>query len=106
PPEIIQCVFRCLTKIPFTEEQVDRYVETYSKRFLLSEQHMAGGCLFGEALDFGKDDPAQTGKVNGSSNVHVADLSAVPLPRISPQMTAYLVGFHVAKQLYPNPLEQ
>ncbi|NET58579.1 MAG: hypothetical protein F6K47_21220 [Symploca sp. SIO2E6] len=72
------------------------------KRFLLSEQHMAGGCLLGQALDLGEGDRSQTGKVKGSSNVHVADLSAVPLPRISPQMTAYLVGFHVAKQLYPG----
>lgn len=102
PPGIVQCIFRCLTKIPFTEEQVDSYVEAYSKRFLLSEQHMAGGCLFGRALDLGEGDRSQTGKVKGSSNVHVADLSAAPLPRISPQMTAYLVGFHVAKQLYPE----
>ncbi|MBP0027989.1 GMC oxidoreductase [Roseofilum sp. Guam] len=102
PPGIVQFIFRCLTKIPFTQEQVDRYVEAYSKRFLLSEQHMAGGCLFGSALDLGESDRTQTGKVKGSSNLHVADLSAVPLPRISPQMTAYLVGFHVAKQLYPD----
>ncbi len=102
PPCIMWWIFRWFTKIPFTEEQVDRYVETYSRRFLLSEQHMAGGCLLGQALDRGEGDRYQTGKVNGSSNVYVADLSAVPLPRISPQMTAYLVGFHVAKQLYPD----
>jgi hypothetical protein len=37
--------------------------------------------------------------VFGTSNVHVADLSAVPLPRVSPQMTAYLIGYHVSTQL-------
>ena len=102
PPWIVQWIFRLFTQIPFNEKQVERYVETYSRRFLLSEQHMAGGCLFGKALDKGIGDRHQTAKVYGSSNVHVADLSAVPLPRISPQMTAYLVGFHVAKQLYPD----
>jgi len=102
PPWIVQCIYRFFTSIPFNERQVDRYVETYSKESLLSEQHMAGGCLFGRAIDKGLTNPLHTGKVKGSTNVHVADLSASPLPRISPQMTAYLIGFHVAKQLYPE----
>lgn len=45
-------------------------------------------------------DPSETGKVIGSDNIYVADLSAVPLPRCSTQMTAYLVGHHVGKQLF------
>ena len=102
PPWIVQCILRLFTHIPFNERQIDDYVETYSKKFLLSEQHMAGGCLFGKALDKGLEHSQNTGKVYGSTNVHVADLSASPLPRISPQMTAYLMGFHVAKQLYPD----
>lgn len=102
PPWILQCIYRFFTSIPFNERQVDRYVETYSKESLLSEQHMAGGCLFGRAIDKGLTNPLHTGRVKGSTNVHVADLSASPLPRISPQITAYLIGFHVAKQLYPE----
>ncbi len=99
PPGIFKCFFRWLTKIPYEASQVDRYVEVYSRKFLLSEQHLSGGCLFGEAIDKGLNNPADTGKLFGSNNVYVADLSSVPLPRISPQMTAYLVGFHVAKKL-------
>jgi hypothetical protein len=99
PHPAIQWIYHTLTKIPFTQEQIDGYVEHYSKNSLLSQQHMAGGCLFGKALDLGTVDPSKTGKVHGTSNVHVADLSTVPLPRVSPQMTAYLVGFHVANQL-------
>ena len=102
PHWFVQCIFRLFTHIPFKEDQVDDYVETYSKKFLLSEQHMAGGCLFGKAIDSGVECPQNTGKVFGSTNVHVADLSASPLPRISPQMTAYAIGFHVAKQLFPD----
>ena len=104
PHPIVQLIFRLFTCIPFNESQVERYVETYSKEFLLSEQHMAGGCLFGKAIDKGLENPQHTGRVYGSTNVHVADLSASPLPRISPQMTAYLMGFHVAKQLYPDKI--
>ncbi len=88
-----------LTQIPYEENQVDRYVDVYSKKFLLTEQHLAGGCLFGKAIDKGLDNAMDTGKLYGSANVYVADLSAVPLPRISPQMTAYFIGFHVAKML-------
>ena len=75
-------------------------MDRVSKRSLLSEQHMAGGCVFGNAVDLGEDDKSQTGKVYGTSNVHVADLSAYPLPCVSPQMTAYLVGYHVSHQIY------
>ena len=63
---------------------------------------MAGGCLFGKVIDKGLEDTSQTGKVMGSTNIHVADLSAVPLPRVSTQMTAYLVGHYVGSQLYPS----
>ena len=99
PPLLIRFLIRCLTKIPYKEEQVDKYVDLYSKKFLLSEQHLSGGCLFGKAIDKGLKEPKNTGKLNGATNVYVADLSSVPLPRISPQMTAYLIGFHVAKML-------
>ena len=85
--------------IPFDKSQVNKYLDRYSKKYLLSQQHMAGGCLFGKAIDNGVVNPDHTGKVYGSTNVHVADLSASPLPRVSPQMTAYLIGFHVATQL-------
>ncbi len=104
PPWIVRYIFRLFTSIPFNQCQVDNYVETYSKKFLLSEQHMAGGCVFGKAIDRGLENPQHTGKVYGSTNIHVADLSASPLPRISPQMTAYLIGFHVAKQLYSHEI--
>lgn len=99
PHPLIRFIYRLVTKVPFCESQVDAYVENYSKNALLSQQHMAGGCLFGKAIDRGLAEPRQTGLVFGTSNVHVADLSAVPLPRVSPQMTAYLIGYHVSTQL-------
>ena len=39
----------------------------------------------------------EEGLVHGAENVYVADLSAAPLPRISTQMTAYLIGLHVGR---------
>ena len=60
---------------------------------------MSGGCVLGKATDLGLRSPQDTGKVCGSSNLFVADLSASPLPRVSPQMTAYLIGHHIATQL-------
>ena len=96
----LKFIFQGLTKIPFDASDVPSYVDHYSRNTLLSEQHMSGGCLFGDALDLGLQDSSHTGKVRGTTNVHVADLSSLPLPRVSPQMTAYLVGFHVAHQLY------
>ena len=99
PHWLVKCFIRLLTQIPYEENQVDRYVDVYSKKFLLTEQHLAGGCLFGKAIDKGLENAMDTGKLYGSANVYVADLSAVPLPRISPQMTAYLIGFHIAKML-------
>jgi hypothetical protein len=102
PNWLFKGIYRLLTKIPYEEKQVERYVDVYSKQFLLSEQHLAGGCLFGKAIDTGLNYPMDTGKLYGSANVYVADLSSVPLPRISPQMTAYLIGFHVAKMLYSD----
>ncbi|WP_299402525.1 GMC family oxidoreductase N-terminal domain-containing protein [Acaryochloris sp. IP29b_bin.148] len=99
PHWLVRGLLRCLTRIPYTPEQVEDYVETYSRKFLLTEQHLAGGCLYGSVLNQGLDNPEETGKVVGTHNVHVADLSSVPLPRVSPQMTAYLLGFHVAEQL-------
>ena len=98
PRPTIRCLYRLVTKVPYETSQIEPYIENYSKNSMLSEQHLAGGCLIGRALE---SKGLQTGLVNGSKNVHVADLSAVPLPRVSPQMTAYLVGFHVANQLYP-----
>ena len=100
PCFLIRFLFRLLTRIPYEEKDVKRYVKRFSKRTLLSEQHLAGGCIFGDVIDKGLDNPKDTGKVFGSDNVYVADLSAVPLPRCSTQMTAYLVGHHVGKQLF------
>ncbi len=102
PHWLVKFFIRLLTRIPYEEQQVAQYVDAYSKNFLLTEQHLAGGCLFGKAIDTGLENAMDTGKVGGSANVYVADLSAVPLPRISPQMTAYLIGFHVAKRLCQN----
>ena len=99
PSWIFKCFFRLITKIPYQENQVERYINENSQRFLSSEQHMSGGCLFGKVIDRGLENAKDTGKVYGSANVHVADLSSVSLPRVSPQMTAYLIGFHVAKML-------
>lgn len=99
PNWIFKSLFRLFTKIPYETNQVERYVDVYSKKFLLSEQHLAGGCLFGKAIDPGLENEMDTGKLYGSTNVYVADLSSVPLPRVSPQMTAYIIGFHVAKAL-------
>ena len=99
PHPIIRFFLRCYG-LPFEKNQVKKYLERYSKKHLLSQQHMAGGCLFGKAIHKGLDNPQNTGKVKGSSNVYVADLSASPLPRVSTQMTAYLLGWHVANQLY------
>lgn len=103
PHWLVKGLLRLLTRIPYHPNQVDKYVETYCRKFLLTEQHLAGGCLYGSVLNQGLDNPQETGKVNGTENVHVADLSSVPLPRVSPQMTAYLMGFHVAEQLFGDP---
>ena len=98
PPWIFKYLLRAIAKIPYREHQIDRYIDATSKYFLSTEQHLSGGCIFGKAIDLGHDNPRDTGKLYGSANVYVADLSAAPLPRISPQMTAYLIGFHVAHQ--------
>jgi hypothetical protein len=63
-------------------------------------QHLAGGCVLGAAAEDGSAGPATVGLVKGTANVVVSDLSAVPLPRVSPQMTAYLLGYHIATQRY------
>ena len=102
PPRIVRYLLRLTTKIPYRVEDIDRYIDATSKYFLSTEQHLSGGCLFGKAIASGLENTKNTGKVYGSANVHVADLSAVPLPRVSTQMTAYLVGFHVAKMLCSN----
>mmetsp|Transcript_22377 Transcript_22377/g.33824 ORF Transcript_22377/g.33824 Transcript_22377/m.33824 type:complete len:581 (+) Transcript_22377:247-1989(+) len=106
PNFLIRAIFRFITKIPYKPSQVKRYVRNFAKRTLLSEQHLAGGCIFGDVIDKGLDDPSLTGRVIGSENIHVADLSAVPLPRVSTQMTAYLVGHHVGRQLYGHGTEK
>lgn len=99
---LLRWIFQLITKIPYRESQVNRYVKNFSERTLLSEQHLAGGCLFGKAIDSGVENPSNTGKVFGTDNIHVADLSTVPLPRVSSQMTAYLVGHYVGNQLYAS----
>ena len=96
----LRWIFQLITKIPYETRQVDRYVRNFSENTMLSEQHLAGGCLFGEALDQGEIDPSRTGLVHGTENIHVADLSTVPIPRISTQMTAYVIGHYVGSQLY------
>lgn len=101
PNFLIRKFFQLITRIPYEEDEVKSYVKRFSKRTLLSEQHLAGGCVFGEAIDKGLTNASDTGKVFGTENIHVADLSAVPLPRCSTQMTAYLVGYHVGTQMYP-----
>lgn len=63
-------------------------------------QHLAGGCVLGAAAEDGSVGPGTVGLVRGTANVVVSDLSAVPLPRVSPQMTAYLLGYHIATQRY------
>jgi hypothetical protein len=101
PPLLIRCLLQYLTKIPYKRgREVKRYVRHFAEKTLLSEQHLAGGCLLGDVVDKGLEDSAKTGLVFGTSNLHVADLSIVPLPRVSTQMTAYLMGHHVAKQIY------
>ncbi|MEX1323373.1 MAG: GMC family oxidoreductase N-terminal domain-containing protein [Synechococcaceae cyanobacterium] len=99
PHPLMQWLIRLLARLPYKDDQVESYVRHYRLYDLLTEQHLAGGCLFGSALDRGLEDPSRTGLVQGSSNIHVADLSAAPLPRVSPQMTAYLIGHHVGRQL-------
>ena len=101
PPFLVRFLIQFVTKIPYKKgRQVKEFVKHFANKTLLSEQHLAGGCIFGDVIDKGLNDSASTGKVFGSDNIHVADLSAVPLPRVSTQMTAYLMGHHVAKQLY------
>jgi hypothetical protein len=101
PPFLFRFLIQLITKIPYRKgRQVKKFVKHFASKTLLSEQHLAGGCIFGDVIDKGLTDSASTGKVFGSENIHVADLSAVPLPRVSTQMTAYLMGHHVAKQLY------
>ncbi|MEO0836639.1 MAG: GMC oxidoreductase [Cyanobacteria bacterium J06642_3] len=102
PHPVFQFLIRLLTRMPYKTEQVHNYLKHYSRYDLLTEQHLSGGCVFGKALDLGLKSPQDTGKVFGSQNIYVADLSASPLPRVSPQMTAYLIGHHVATQLCQN----
>ncbi|ELS05020.1 choline dehydrogenase-like flavoprotein [Xenococcus sp. PCC 7305] len=99
PHPIFQFLIRLLTRMPYKVEQIPNYINHYSRYDLLTEQHLSGGCVFGKALDLGLRSPKDTGKVLGSQNIYVADLSASPLPRVSPQMTAYLIGHHVATQI-------
>lgn len=99
PHPFFQFVIRLLTRMPYKIEQVEAYINHYRRYDLLTEQHLSGGCIFGKAIDLGEKSPQDTGKVNGSQNIYVADLSASPLPRVSPQMTAYLIGHHVATQI-------
>lgn len=103
PPCLIRVALKFLG-VPFDKSQINKYIERYSKNYLLSQQHMAGGCLFDKAIYQGLDKPQNTGRVKGSTNVYVADLSASSLPRVSTQMTAYLIGFHVANQIFDNSL--
>ena len=91
-----------MTKIPYKETEVKKFVRNFSKNTLLSEQHLAGGCLFGKVIDKGEEDASAAGRVFGTKNIHVADLSTVPLPRVSTQMTAYMIGHHVGKQLFSS----
>lgn len=56
--------------------------------------------MLGAAAEDGSAGPDTVGLVRGTANVVVSDLSAVPLPRVSPQMTAYLLGYHIATQRY------
>jgi GMC oxidoreductase len=99
PHPIFQFLIRLFTRMPYDTEQVYNYIKHYSRNDLLTEQHLSGGCVFGKAIDLGLESPQDTGKVLGSQNIYVADLSASPLPRVSPQMTAYLIGHHLATQL-------
>lgn len=99
PHPFFQFLIRLLTRMPYEKEQVESYINHYRRYDLLTEQHLSGGCIFGKAIDSGKESPQDTGKVKGSQNIYVADLSASPLPRVSPQMTAYLIGHHVATQI-------
>lgn len=103
PHPIFQGLIRLLTRMPYQADQVENYIRHYSRNDLLTEQHLSGGCIFGKAIDQGLESPQDTGKVFGSQNIYVADLSAAPLPRVSPQMTAYLIGHHVATQLCQDP---
>ena len=95
----LKTLIRLLTRMPYHRLQVPGYITHYSQNDLWTEQHLSGGCVLGKALALGEDVPENTGKVLGSENIYLADLSAAPLPRVSPQMTAYLVGHHVATQL-------
>jgi hypothetical protein len=100
PHPIFQFLIRLLTRMPYNVDQIEDYIKHYSRNDLLTEQHLSGGCVLGKAIDLGLESPQDTGKVFGSQNIYVADLSAAPLPRVSPQMTAYLIGYHVATQLF------
>ena len=99
PHPVFQFLIRLLTRMPYNTRQVHNYINHYSRNDLLTQQHLSGGCVFGKAIDLGLEVPQDTGKVLGSQNIYVADLSASPLPRVSPQMSAYLIGHHVATQL-------
>lgn len=100
PPLLLRILFRLITKIPYEEHQIGRYVKNFSRNSLLSEQHLAGGALFGKVIDKGEEDPLATGRVFDTSNLYVADLSTVPLPRVSTQMTAYVIGHHVGSKIF------
>ena len=77
-------------QLPVDQGDVPGYVQQCRTKFALTEQHLAGGC---------QRVVTDEGKYKHAENLFVADLSSITLPRISPQMTAYLIGVHVAKQL-------
>jgi hypothetical protein len=66
----VTALIRLLTRMPYEPEQIANFVDHFRRHDLLTEQHLAGGCLLGEALDRGLEDPARTG-----------------LPRVSPHRT-------------------
>jgi hypothetical protein len=81
PNYFLHFLFVLITKIPYEPRQVKRYVKNFAKNTLLSQQHLAGGCIFGDSLDKVTEESSKTGMVFGSNNIYVADLSAVPLPK-------------------------
>eukprot|EP00957_Ditylum_brightwellii_P202099 15328581-Ditylum_brightwellii.AAC.1 len=67
-PFLFRCIVRLITRIPYKKNEVKGYAKRFSEKTLLSEQHLAGGCVVGDVIDKGLQDPSETGKASSILN--------------------------------------
>lgn len=92
PPQWFCVIWELLLKSTYTKERALQYITHNLDHQLLTQCHLSGGCLFDKCIN-------QKGKFKGMNNLYICDSSTIPTPDCSPQMSVYLVGYHVAEQL-------